>query len=975
MEDGKKRWKMASQGFKYCLLILAGIFSGTMVIQAQNVVFSRDFSPAEGLVFPQEKPYRDEICLNGLWDLQCVTVPSSWKSGSGIAPELTAPQSDKWEKVKIKIPSAINVNDWGRGNKVGEGTQRPYTPSSVYFPSYPEHWVRARMGWLRRNFRIPADWEQKRVLLHFEAVAGDCVILVNGKEVCHNFDAHLPFDVDVTEYVNRDGENEVLVGVRDTKLFDQSHPVYKKMGATYPTGSNTDYLLGIWQDVYLFAMPEIRITDVFVQPWVDKNELKVEVELMNLSPKKVNITLDGEVKEWVNQAGKDILTAPEIKWTLGNTALTMPATTIVLQKGEKKKVIITQAPDDKLKFWTPEAPELYTLLLTVNGRKQIYDRKATRFGWRQFKIVGNEFQLNGKKIQCFGDIQHPFSAYICSRRFAYAWYQMIKDFGGNAVRPHAQPWPRVYYDLADEMGLMVLDETALFGSSIRLNLEEDITWQRSHQHLERLILRDRNHPSVIGWSAGNEMFAIALLNKPAKEVAAVWDDKLVELTLSAKEYDPTRDFLTLDGDRDMDGRLPVWSKHFSHGLKLEDLPKGLNKPLIVGESGATYYGRPHQLYPFVGEKAYLSYEGRSEALAIDVYQNVKQMAIPYLAYYSPSEVCWFGLEHMNLGYHDFNRLPNLSDGVFAGKVYEEGKPGYQYERIPPYVTTFNPGLDHSLPLYKPLPMFNALKAAFNGGEWIAFKEVKHPAKPELPSPAYHTAYLLGKAHPDLIDFITKAGIVLTDKPGKTNLWIMDAESVAAEDLQKIQPVLKKWTKKGGMLLALGTGEKLSNDFCRWLPEEVRLTNRKATALEMDSTSSWREYFELPDLYFSEMEGDRYILKQGLTGPLTEKGNSLLKASHTDWNLFNTSPEHWKCAQVVLYETLKKPEGIALVSYPLQDKVDLVLSVIDYRLQTKETSAFWHSVFRVMGIATGGVDLKLQGTKTKKHDLLMDGPVD
>ena len=70
----KKRWKMASQGFKYCLLILAGIFSGTMVIQAQKVVFSRDFSPAEGLVIPQEKPYRDEICLNGLWDLQCVTV-------------------------------------------------------------------------------------------------------------------------------------------------------------------------------------------------------------------------------------------------------------------------------------------------------------------------------------------------------------------------------------------------------------------------------------------------------------------------------------------------------------------------------------------------------------------------------------------------------------------------------------------------------------------------------------------------------------------------------------------------------------------------------------------------------------------------------------------------------------------------------------------------------------------------------------
>ena len=552
---------------------------------------------------------------------------------------------------------------------------------------------------------------------------------------------------------------------------------------------------------------------------------------------------------------------------------------------------------------------------------------------------------------------------------------MIKDFGGNAVRPHAQPWPRVYYELADEMGLMVLDETALFGSSIRLNLEEDVTWQRSHKHLERLIMRDRNHPSVIGWSAGNEMFAIALLNKPAKEVAAVWDDKLVELTGSARQFDPTRDFLTLDGDRDMDGRLPVWSKHFSHGLKLDDLPKGLNKPLIVGESGATYYGRPHQLYPFVGEKAYLSYEGRSEALAIDVFQNVKQMAIPYLAYYSPSEVCWFGLEHMNLGYHDFSRLPNLSDGIFAGKPYEEGKPGYQYERIPPYVTTFNPGLDSSLPLYKPLPMFNALKAALNGGEWTAFKEVKHPVKPELPSPVYAVAYLAGKANPDLIRFLTESGISLTENPGKANLWIVDAEQVTAADLQGLQSALKKWRKKGGMLLALGSGEKLSADFCRWLPDEVRLTERKATALEMNRSTYWGNYFELPDLYFGEMEGDRYILKQGLAGALVEKGNVILKASRTDWNLFNTSPEHWKCAQVVLYEALQKPEGAALIKYPLQDKTDLVLSVIDYRLQTKETTAFWNSMFHVMGIATDGGGFKSHGVKEKKHDLLMDGPVD
>ena len=309
--------------------------------------------------------------------MQCVPVPSSWKGGTGIAPELPAPQADKWETVKIKIPSAINVNDWGRGSNVGEGTRNPYTPSSVYYPSYPDNWKHTRMGWLRKNFRVPAGWNGKRLLLHFEAVAGDCVVLVNGKEVCHNFDSHLPFNADISDYVNRDADNELLVGVRHTKLFDKSHPVYTKMGAIYPTGSNTDDLIGIWQDVYLFGVPEVRITDVFVQPWVDRNKLVLEIALTNLSSKNKKIALNGVVKEWVNHAGKDVLTAPEINWSLGETALTIPSEPITLRAGESKTVTVRQKVDNNLKYWTPDTPNLYTLLLSLGDKKQTYDCKAT----------------------------------------------------------------------------------------------------------------------------------------------------------------------------------------------------------------------------------------------------------------------------------------------------------------------------------------------------------------------------------------------------------------------------------------------------------------------------------------------------------------------------------------------------------------------------------------------------------------------
>ena len=949
-------------------------------ISAQGVVFPKDFSPAEGLIITQEQPYRNEICLNGYWDLQIVDLPPDWQPGKGIAPELPEPKPDQWESVKIKIPSPVNVNNWGAGQNVGEGTKSPYAPSSVYYPSYPKNWGDARMVWLKRMVTIPADWNNKNVILQFEAVAGECVVLVNGTEVARNFDAWLPFDANITNHIRKNAPNEILIGLRHTRLFDKKHPDYRYFGATYPSGSNTDDLIGIWQDVFLYTVPEIHITDVFVKPHLDRDELEIEAQVHNLSAKKTKLSLEGDIKEWLNKiSSNEITDASEIHWALGNTALSVISKEVEINPGETKTIVIKTPVGDRLKKWSPDHPNLYTLLFQVKNKRTIIDCKATRFGWRQFTIEGNDFHLNGEKIQCFGDIQHPFGPYVCSRRFAWAWYQMIKDFGGNAVRPHAQPWPRVYYDLADEMGLMVLDETALFGSSIRLNLEEEQTWERSFEHLKRLILRDRNHPSVVGWSAGNEMFAIALLNKPPKEVSDKWDERLIELTLSAKKFDTTRDFITLDGDRDMNGHLPVWSKHFAHGLKLDDLPQNLNKPLIVGECGATYYGRPSQLYSFSGDKAFESYYGRNEALAVDIYQNIVQMARPYLAYFSPSEVCWFGIEHLNLGYHDFSRLPNLKDGIFPSKPYEEGKPGYQFERIPPYITTFNPGLDPELPLYKPLPMFEAIKAALAQPQpkacaWDSYREILPPALPALPEPIYQFAFFAGDNHGKLAEFIHRKGIQTVSDVKTPNLLIIDAETISPQQLNNAIPVADRIKKNGGLILVITSGEQISQNLNNFLPASVNLTDRQATALENNPQSAWGKFFHLPNLYFAEQEGDKHILKRGLSGELVEKGTVVFQASRTDWSLFNNEPENRKCAQVVLYEHLKKPEGAALVTCRFENAT-LAVSAIDYRLDSQETENFWKNLFAAMKINTSEATEKSKAPIQKQHDLLMDGPVD
>ena len=700
--------RIAGRGNCLFSLILLPLILATCG-QAGPTQFPRDFAALDGIVKPNEQPFRQAVCLNGYWQFQPVPVPPGYQRDQGVPPELPLP-TGAWETVPIKIPSPWNVNTWGNGRHVGAGTPQPYWPDSVCFPSYPAAWDGAEMGWLRRNFRVPDDWQGKRLWLHFEAVAGDCQVLVNGQPAGEHFENFLPFDLDITSLAKRGKVNELLVGVRHPHLYDKTHPVYPHERRTYADGSNLDGIVGLWQDVYLLGVPSARIADCFVQPWVDRDTLLVQTTLQNDTDQPREMTISGIVNPWINAAGTDILSAPEPKWRLGEAVLNLPVQTVTVPAGTNLVVTLKAIVNHRLALWSPDTPNLYNLTLTVNRHGKIEDTKCQRFGWRQFQIQGDDLLLNGRKFQIVADILHPFGVSMLSRRNAWAWFKVIKDVGGNGVRLHAQPWPSYYQDMADEMGLVVLAEDGLFGSSLMLNFTEPVSWRRFAEHYDAMVLRDRNHPSVFGWSFGNELFAIFDYNHMSPADRDEYYAKLTELGRRSFALDPTREWISCDGDEDLRGTLPVWSKHFGHGLHTDALPAKLNKPLMIGESGGTYYATPSQLAEFNGERAYESYTGRNEALAFDVYQNIVQMAKPRLAYYSASELAWFGLEHQALGFSDFTRLPTLQDGVFF-KPFEEGKPGIQPERIPPYATTLNPGLDPSLPLYQPLAIFDAMKAA------------------------------------------------------------------------------------------------------------------------------------------------------------------------------------------------------------------------------------------------------------------------
>lgn len=907
-------------------------------------VQATEFSPQAGSVSDPERAFRTEQSLNGNWKFQSPALPNGYQFDKGIVPELPLPKDDAWEKTPIKIPCPWNVNGWGCGTDCGEGTHRPYVPDSVYFPSYPEVWRHLHQGWMERAFTLAAaPGKDRRVLLHFEAVAGTRRVRVNGKDAGGHFDSYLPFDLDVTDHV-RAGENVVQVGVQSHRLWDKRDPVFKYMRAPYPTGSNTDGLSGIWQDVSLVTVPAVRVADVYVKPRVSADTLELVLTLRNDSAQTVTVEPGAEVYDWVNLAANDPMVPEEPAWKLGAQKLACAGRAVKIPAKGSVETVLATSVGEKLKLWSPDAPNLSAALVSLKAGGRELDRKYQRFGWREFKIKGRDLLLNGRRIELRGDILHPFGAYAFSTRFVRAWYTMIKDMHGNAVRPHAQIYPRGYLDLADEMGLCVLDEVAVFGSNIACQFTMPEFWTRWEDHYHGLVLRDRNHPSVFGWSFGNEMFAIFELNQiPEGEQKNAWWKQIVDIGLKARAWDPTREWISCDGDGDLKGALPVWSKHYGHHAHdVARDARNVDKPWMVGENGGTYYARPADLYKLGGEAAYRDYAGRNEALAADVYRNYLAMARGRLAYWSASETAWFGLEPLPLGYTDRTRVPNRSDGI-RFKDEPDGGWGMRPERIPPYVTTFNPGFDKTLPLYRPLAMFTAQKAAQDPRGAQACAWDRYPNKPVRPAPPK----------------VEVRGAV-ADAADLTDETCARLEKVAAEG--------------GNVLVFVEDAEGLAQANAL-AGSQMTLTARTATQfVRASETDPAVASFTVDELYFAEAGDDKKLQRMAVQGlGATGRGTVLLTASNTDWTLFNRRGENEKVPAIVCYEQLVKPAGAVLVAFD-HGKGRVLVTTASRTNTTVRGRHFLKRLYENLGIPEK-VGTEATSAEKKEFDLLLDGPKD
>ena len=172
-----------------------------------------------------EKKTEVKYLLNGTWKFQPIRT-------EGL--ELSEPASE-WSDVPIIVPSFWNGNMWDYADKRHVDTT--YHCDGIYYPDYPEEWSTTEKGWLCGEFEYKKN-AGKRVILHFDAVAGYADIYINRKKIGEHFDSWMCFEYDITDSI-KDGKNEILVGIRNAQLFNINSPTYKRMFAPYPAGSFT----------------------------------------------------------------------------------------------------------------------------------------------------------------------------------------------------------------------------------------------------------------------------------------------------------------------------------------------------------------------------------------------------------------------------------------------------------------------------------------------------------------------------------------------------------------------------------------------------------------------------------------------------------------------------------------------------------------------------------------------------------------
>lgn len=419
------------------------------------------------------------ISLNGEWDFKLVLKPAD-------APEdFYKSRVSGWDK--IEVPSNWELK--GYDKPIYKSAVYPFRP--VNPPFIPKDYN--PIGSYQRTFTIPAEWKDMNVTLHFGGVSSAFKVWINGMFLGYGEDSFLPSEFNVTPYL-KDGEN--ILSVQVIRWSD----------ASYLEDQDHWRLSGIQREVLLLAEPKVRIADFHWQAKLDKEYkdavLSVRPRLENLTGEKVG----GLV---VKAQLYDPHRRPVFDQPLQRTAESI-FNEIYPRLDNPKFGLLEDTVRNPAK-WSDEEPNLYTLTLSLeDSLGNVLEVKSCRVGFRSIEFAKDNSKLliNGKVTYLYGvnrHDHHPTKGKALDREDILRDVQTIKQFNFNCIRTAHYPNDPYFYDLCDEYGIYVIDEANHETHGIGGKLSNDPQW--THAFMERTIrmaMRDKNHPSVIFWSLGNE---------------------------------------------------------------------------------------------------------------------------------------------------------------------------------------------------------------------------------------------------------------------------------------------------------------------------------------------------------------------------------------------------------------------------------------------------------------------------------------
>ncbi len=443
--------------------------------------------------------------LNGDWKFFYSETPE------GITTDFfTAGFNDKqWGT--IKVPS--NWEMQGYGDRIFRNQNAPFPivgqkngPSepdvfAVIVPKVPREYNPT--GAYRKTFTVPSSWNGDQIFLRMEKTASASFVWINGQQVGYNEGAQEPAEYNITKYLKK-GTNTIAV------------LVIKYSSGYYLEGQDYWRLAGIFDDVSIYAAPDVRLFDWYVV--TDLDDTYTDADL--------SVQID--VKKYTNSQGSAYFLKASLFNAEDELVTEMVSEKFIMDRADKKQSELKKKIKNPLK-WTSETPNLYTLkmqLFTEDGK--IKDESEQRIGFKETLIDGELFTLNGVAIKINATnshMQHADFGHAMTEEIIRKDFEILKQFNFNAVRTSHYPPVNKYLQLADEYGIYIIDEAGVEAHATMYVSELPEFTEMYRDRSKKMVLRDRNYPCVLFWSAGNESGE---------------GNNITEVVNEGKKYDHTR---------------------------------------------------------------------------------------------------------------------------------------------------------------------------------------------------------------------------------------------------------------------------------------------------------------------------------------------------------------------------------------------------------------------------------------------------